>query len=151
MSEYQDVVLHIMDNLNEATVKTIETILATHNPFAQIYSHVGLQINQNPDVSGLRIYESAKTDLRRYNAPVADEVAAVIIGDLSDKPKDLILHKKGGGMLRLFETWAQSDPLQYPVIFARGELGWKPELQYDDGVNRHSTSNISTREFYAYR
>lgn len=151
MSEYQDVVCSIMDNLNEATVKTIETILATHNPFAQIYSHVGLQINQNPDVSGLRIYESAKTDLRRYNAPVADEVAAVIIGDLSDKPKDLILHKKGGGMLRLFETWAQSDPLQYPVIFARGELGWKPELQYDDGVNRHSTSNISTREFYAYR
>lgn len=141
----------IMEDLSPDIVKTIESVLAAHNPFAKSYSHVGLEINNNPDVVGLRIYESVKTDLRRYNKPTADEVAAVIIGELDAKPRDLIIYKRVGGMKRVFDTWPQYDPLQYPILFPSGELGWKIQLPYANGAKRNCKSNISTREFYAYR
>lgn len=141
----------VMDGLDPIIADTIERALSSYNPFARAYSSVGLEINANPDVIGLRIYESVETDLRRYNKPTASEVAGIIIGDLEAKPRDLIVFKKKGGMKRVFETWAQYDPLQYPVLFPAGELGWKTHLSYGNNIKRYGTPYITTREFYAYR
>lgn len=141
----------IMEDLNRATVTTIETSLALHNPFAKTYSHVALDLNANPDIVGLRIFESVKTDLRRYNQPTANEVAAVVVGQIDGKPRDLIVYTRSGGMKRVFETWAQYDPLQYPILFPRGELGWTTTLHYANGAKRNGTPNITAREYYAYR
>lgn len=116
-----------------------------------MFSSVGLAMSSNPDVIGLRIFESVQTDLRRYNKPSATEVAAVIVGDLEGKPRDLIVYPKQGGMRRIFETWAQYDPMQYPLLFPRGELGWKKQILYKNNKTRYGTPNVSTREFYAYR
>lgn len=141
----------IMDGLNLSVVQIIERAMASHNPYAKAYSSVGLEINSNPDVIGLRIFESVNTDLRRYNSPTSSEVAAIIVGDLEDKPRDLIVYKKKGGMVRVFDTGPSYDPLQYPLLFPRGELGWQTYLLYGNGNKRHGNQYISTREFYAYR
>lgn len=139
----------IMEDLCPDTVKLIETVLSKKNPFAKVYNHVGLQMNTNPDVAGLRIYECPTTNLNRYNRPKVNEIAAVVIGELDTKQKDLIVYKKGGGLKRVFDTCAQSDPFQYPILFPRGQFGWKPNLKR--AICTKHKQNISTREFYAFR
>lgn len=91
----------IMDDLCPEKVKLITTVLSKHNLFAKLYKHVGLQMNNNPDMVGLRIYECPTTNLNRYNRPRAKEIAAIVIGELDSKQKDLIVYKKGGGLTRV--------------------------------------------------
>lgn len=71
-----------MEGLDNRAVETIENIMCTHNPFAQAFLSVAKHLNSNPNVVGRRIYQSVETDLRRYNAPTATEIAAVVIGEL---------------------------------------------------------------------
>ena len=43
------------------------------------------------------------------------------------------------------------DPMIYPLLFPRGELGWSPELQH---VQEHRTAvrnKITQLEFYSYK
>lgn len=106
----------IMDDLCPEKVKLITTVLSKHNLFAKLYKHVGLQMNNNPDMVGLRIYECPTTNLNRYNRPRAKEIAAIVIGIGLKTEGPHCVQKRRWANTRL-DTWAQSDPFQYPIIF----------------------------------
>ncbi len=82
-------------------------------------------------VSDFRIMINADptTDLRRYNAPTSDEVAAIIPNDEEiAEGRDLILQTRNGALQRIQDTNAAYDALSYPLLFPRGEAGWSETM-----------------------
>jgi hypothetical protein len=71
-----------------------------------------------------------EVDPRRYNAPLADEVAMILPrepGEVGNR--DVIVQRRyGGGLLRMSELAPSYDPLQYPLLFLAGEDGWSDGL-----------------------
>jgi len=97
-------------------------------------------------------------DQRRYNAPAANEVAVVFVGDEGRPPDniDLIVHDRNPGpgehALQTM-TWGSrhADPMLYPLFFPHGETGWHFNLR-QEGVRRNRVRNRNTiRQFACYR
>lgn len=65
---------------------------------------------------------------RRFNAPVIDEVAVVIVGEASN-PRDIVLHRRNDQLLRVSEIHRCYDALQYPILFCHGEDGYHLQLK----------------------
>lgn len=53
---------------------------------------------------------------RRYNAPVTNDIAALIVGN-HGSPRDIILSARNGNLVRVSDTHRFYDALQYPLIF----------------------------------
>jgi hypothetical protein len=83
----------------------------------------------------LRIHVTIQQDQRRYNAPVVDEIAAIIPGDgiNADNSRDIILHQVGGALQRIYETHPAYTPLHYVLLFPYGECGWHIGIPLDGG------------------
>ena len=65
---------------------------------------------------------------RRYNAPVAQEVAAVVTG-LEHGKRDIVVHKRDNRLQRISQTNRAYDGLQYPLLYTRGEGGYHWQIQ----------------------
>jgi len=61
---------------------------------------------------------------RRYNAPMLNEVAIVVVGENLESRDIVIRRRDGGNLRRIYETHRSYDALQYPLIFCRGEDGY---------------------------
>jgi hypothetical protein len=64
---------------------------------------------------------------RRFNAPAVAEVAAVITGEEHGK-RDIVIHNRGEGLQRIYETHRSYDAPQYPLLYTRGEDGYHWEV-----------------------
>ncbi len=71
-----------------------------------------------------------EVDPRRYNAPLANEIAMILPGEPGEVGnRDVIVQcRYGGGLLRMSELAPSYDPLQYPLLFLAGEDGWSNGL-----------------------
>ena len=56
----------------------------------------------------------------RYNAPTVNEVAVLLV-DEDKGPRDIILHCRDNQIKRVSKLHRSYDPLQYPLMFPRGE------------------------------
>lgn len=86
---------------------------------------------------------------RRYNAPVVNEVAALIVGN-HDSPRDVSsLQPRDGNLTRVYDTHRFCDALQYPLIFWAGYHFQIPQV---DAITRAPLINkkVSCIDFYAY-
>lgn len=81
----------------------------------------------------------------QFNAPTVDEVAILITGQNLEK-RDIILKCKDDSLQRISEIHRSYDALQYPLMFPRGEDGYKINLKQTDGKK-----NISAMNFYSFR
>ncbi|UYV61805.1 hypothetical protein LAZ67_1006674, partial [Cordylochernes scorpioides] len=73
---------------------------------------------------------------RQFNAPTIDEVAIVIVGEEFNS-RDIILHRRNGGVQKVSETHRSYDALQYPILVWQGEDG------YHFNINmRNPTTNV---------
>ena len=54
--------------------------------------------------------------IRRFNAPIINEVAIVVVGDKFES-RDIILHQRNDQLPRISETHRSYDALQYPILF----------------------------------
>lgn len=61
---------------------------------------------------------------RRFNAPMLNEVAIVVVGENLESRDIVIKRRDGGNLQRICETHRSYDALQYPLIFCRGEDGY---------------------------
>ncbi|GBP09456.1 hypothetical protein EVAR_91551_1 [Eumeta japonica] len=59
----------------------------------------------------------------RYNAPAVNEVAVLLV-DEEKGPRDIVLHGRDGQLKRVSELHRSYDPLQYPLMFVKGEDGY---------------------------
>lgn len=83
----------------------------------------------------------------RYNCPAINEVAILMV-DEEKGPRDIVLHCRDGQLKRVSELHRAYDPLQYPLIFIKGDDGY-----YIGIAQENSTRNktVSCMQFYAYR
>lgn len=61
---------------------------------------------------------------RRFNAPVINEVAVVMVGAEESDHRDIVINKRDENLQRIAETHRSYDALQYPIIFWQGEDGY---------------------------
>ncbi|KAK4386168.1 hypothetical protein Sango_2487400 [Sesamum angolense] len=84
-------------------------------------SHMALHFKVNS-----RTYNNVR-DQRIYNIPVVDQVAAIWKNshecDMSQS-RDIRVYPKSGRSQKIEYYYGCYDPLQYPLLFPRGEPGW---------------------------
>ncbi|KAG3116870.1 hypothetical protein PI124_g533 [Phytophthora idaei] len=113
----------ISSGLNPIILGKLQTILNDVNPLAATYRSAREYADSSQEMC-LVLFEKPNTDPRRYNRPTAEEVAAIMDnGDPAISRRDVVLHYRSGVLLRIFETHPLYDPLQYPLIYLRGEEG----------------------------
>ena len=67
---------------------------------------------------------------RRYDLPAADEVAVILPDDeRSHEGRDIILHRRDTGLIRISDRHPAYAPLQYVLLFSHGEPGWRDGLR----------------------
>lgn len=88
---------------------------------------------------------------RRFNAPVANEVAVLLVGQQHEK-RDIVLHLRDNSLKHIAETHRSYDALQYPLISWQGQDGYHFGIyQMDPATSHpHSSRKVSAKDFYAY-
>ncbi|CAJ2662661.1 unnamed protein product [Trifolium pratense] len=138
-------------------VDEIKVMVDTYNEIAKKFRQVRDHVEQGgtPNFS-IRLFGKRSRDARMHNLPTCDEVAALIIGDQTDMEngRDIIVRNSSGEFKRLYETEPYFMPLQYPLLFPRGEDGFSPYIPFST-VNKpdkvHKRTSIAIREFIAFR
>ncbi|TRM58403.1 hypothetical protein BD626DRAFT_365356, partial [Schizophyllum amplum] len=125
------------DNLDAALLLQLEHTLRECNPYALIYEHAYrvLAAENVSDDATIRLRVTPGTDPRRYNLPTADEVAMILPGDggtSAAQGRDIVLRRRAsegrGNLFRISELHAAYAPLQFVLLFPRGESGWHEHL-----------------------
>jgi hypothetical protein len=128
--------------LDESLVPEILEVMNDHNLLVKSFRMVRdyIETNQTVPVS-LRFFRNRDHDPRTYNTPEIDEVAALIVGDIGDDQcgRDIVVKKTDGYLKRLHETHPKYIPLQYPLLFPRGED------QYCEHIPLNSLTTTSTK------
>ncbi|GAU29925.1 hypothetical protein TSUD_148340 [Trifolium subterraneum] len=104
-----------------------------NNPYVRTYNMVRdtLHMGGIPTIK-LRILDKRGHDGRRYNLPTASEVAALIVGDFdsADFERDIIVEEWSGLLQRISTFEPAYWPLQYPLLFPRGEDGHRRDIEF---------------------
>ena len=90
----------------------------------------------------------------RYNAPVVDEVSAVITG-LKHGRRDIVIKHREGQLTSIQDTNHAYDALQYPLIYTMGEDGYDFGIAIVDEdknpiINKGKKRYVTAMNYYAY-
>ncbi|KAK7323502.1 hypothetical protein VNO77_26978 [Canavalia gladiata] len=148
-------------------VEDLKDMLDEVNPYAKVYRMARDKLNAgNVDNLKLRIIGKRGKDGRRYNLPTVSEVAALIVGDFDSNEceRDVIVETQNHSLKRLSILNAAYLPLQYPLLFPRGEDGYSEGIplakhicvtNVDDMQSadqpKAGRKSLSMREFIAFR
>ena len=114
------------NNLDKDLLQELQKALMSVNPYVKQLQYVSglLKKDGNCDIR-LTIKTNQAVDMRRYNAPASSEIAVLLPGDgMNASNRDIILYKKGGGVIRINEFNAAYDPLHYVLLFPNGDQGY---------------------------
>src|SRR6202020_636764 len=160
--------------LDRRTMQSLQDMLYRKHPSIALYKQaIKLTANLDPaqDCRILLCFDE-NCDKCRYNLPgAANREIAVIIpgeGDAYLEPRDIILHRKGGGLRRINEMSPAYQALHYVLLFPTGQLGWHKDLPCGvaaDGAHdsdsdqqgnqvvavRGNRKTISQTEYFTYR
>ena len=162
--------------LNPLTLQTLQDVLWDSHPYAAIYRHAHelLLQDESPEFS-IRLH--CIGDKRRYNLPIANEVAVVIPGNEDAEaagPRDIILHRRTDDttLQSLYDGHPAYACLHYVLLFPTGQHGWHWALRLnntgsaeeeDDGMGSEGDGDgnedgesegkrrLTQTRFYAYR
>lgn len=111
-------------------------MLDEHNPLVKSFRMVRDRFQNDNQINvKLRLIRKRKDDGRMYNLPTASEVAALIPGDFNESKteRDIIVETRSGKLQRINELHPSYFPLQYPLLFPRGEDGYREDIMHRDG------------------
>ncbi|KAL5158793.1 hypothetical protein HKD37_15G043187 [Glycine soja] len=143
------------DMLDEQIIIAIKDMLVHHNHYAQKFRMARNKLHSTavPDLK-MKLISQRQTDGRLYNLPTTTEVAALIVSDehLADK-RDIILEKQSGLLKRIHELHPAYLPLQYPLLYPKGEDGYRLNIPHKDHANIHTAKRkqVTLREYFCYR
>jgi hypothetical protein len=110
-------------------IMSIITDVLRENPYSEQFRSLGQA--QNIEDYRIILNLDQRLDQRVYNAPITSEVAAVWIEENERRntfDKNIILHGKNNKIQGIRSYHGCYDPLSYPILFPRGELGWHPDI-----------------------
>ncbi|XP_028801370.1 uncharacterized protein LOC114756588 [Neltuma alba] len=148
---------HIKEStIDPHIVDKIKDVLDEVNPLVKQYRLASSMINV-PQHSELKLclISTRNQDGCNYNLPSASEVAALIVGDIDRNfsRRDVIVHELSGSPQRIDELHPSYLPLQYPILFPRGEDGYRDDVEHRaETLSRtRKKKMLSMREYFAYR
>jgi hypothetical protein len=133
-----------------------EALDSCDNPYVRTYNTIRdtLHLDGIPTIR-LRILGKRGRDGRRYNLPTASEVAALIVGDFdaADFERDVIVEERSGLLQRISTFKPSYWPLQYPLLFPRGEDGYRKDIEFRDNEKKaiRKRQYITQLEWVGYR
>ncbi|XP_071579754.1 uncharacterized protein [Temnothorax nylanderi] len=113
-------------SLKIETLKTLQQILRDNNSYVRSFITAIEQMALNKDNYKIVIYAEKRPlgeHRGRYNAPTTNEVAVLMV-DEDCGFRDIVLRSRDNTFQRISELHRSYDPLQYPLIFIRGEDGY---------------------------
>ncbi|KAH9101192.1 hypothetical protein Ae201684P_007376 [Aphanomyces euteiches] len=157
-------------NLNQSTVTKIQHLLLQHNAFTQLYKHAK-DIPKDDDMR-LVLTAQPRSNSRTHNLPTCSEIA-VLFSETSKSGCHILLHGTDGPVLsevvpnyrvgkhvcldrqpgedhlfRIKEFHSAYDPLQYPLFFPTGTLGWSYGNR--SGLNGKNVSLNNYARYHMY-
>ena len=151
------------EHLSEEILTIIDTELHLRNPYINQFStlrdvlanqtRLSEQRRESMPTVRMVIMHNIGEDRRRYNDPVATEIAAVYVADTDGAPpnlseRDIVVYPSSQVTQNLSALSCNVDPMTYPVVFPSGEAGWDVQLKQN---NDPSSKHLTLRKFYAYR
>ena len=92
---------------------------------------------------------------RKNHISSSDEVAGILVGstDNTTPDRDIIIHKKFGGLQRISYIHPKLMSLQYPLLFPCGEDGYDDKIRFQSAEknSRKDCDMISLKDYYCYR
>ncbi|XP_031121063.1 uncharacterized protein LOC116024309 [Ipomoea triloba] len=114
------------------------------------------EIQSNPVVEvKMNLIGRRSKDGRTYNLPSANEVAALIVGDLDPSMGDLdiLIESRTGQLKRINQLNPAYLPLQYPLLFPYGEDGYREDISFSDAWRQGhhgGRKRISPEEYFSF-
>ncbi|GBN89605.1 hypothetical protein AVEN_206546-1 [Araneus ventricosus] len=93
-------------------------------------------IEENPATNNRMVFmQNGYLDLRRYKQPTfKTEIAAIFVGDNGEPPanRDICIYPVGNSCKNISPLNQCCDPMVYPLMFQRGELGWNINMKHSE-------------------
>nr|KAJ0199760.1 hypothetical protein LSAT_V11C600319750 [Lactuca sativa] len=143
---------HQSTSIDNDIIEDLKLMLDSNNVLVRSYRMVRDTFKKYPQVDmKLKIIGRRDRDGRTYNLPTTSEVAALIIGDISDsvENKDIVVETKSGFLQRISELHPSYLPLQYPLLFSYGDDGYNIDILHR-GVTSTTTNkreNVQRENF----
>nr|GMC58709.1 uncharacterized protein LOC109176597 [Ipomoea batatas] len=104
--------------------------LMSGNPYGQFFR--SLKDIAQTDEFSIILRSDISMDQRTHNMPSASQVAAIWIednGDGLDGNRNIRVHSHSGRSQYIQYYYGCYDPLQYPLLFPHGDIGWHEGIQ----------------------
>ncbi len=100
------------------------------NPYASIYQMATEWLQDGAIELSIRLMNDHRTDLRRYNAPIANEVGALMVGGDVDEAyaRDIVIRSTNGYFQRVSPLHSAYAPLHYVLLFPDGGNRWHDSI-----------------------
>lgn len=140
-------------------MEDLKNMLDEYNPLCKSFRKICDMVEHRPPSKmALRLFRKTEKDSRMHNLPTADEVVGLIIGDYdeSEQGRDIVVDNVSKGLRRIHETHPLYMPLQYPLIFPKGDYGYEEDIPYsefedEEKKSRGSRERIAIREYISFR
>ncbi|XP_044445018.1 uncharacterized protein [Triticum aestivum] len=145
-----------VDQIDEDIVVGLRDMLNEFNPLVQKFREASKIIEDSGDEPieeiSIRIIGPSDGDGPQFSLPTSARLAALIVGDLTveTSARDIIISSHSEGMQQIASLKPAFMPLQYPLLFPRGEMGFQIDVPYmsvqlaDDIDVPGSTGNVGT-------
>ncbi|KAF7821239.1 uncharacterized protein G2W53_026694 [Senna tora] len=143
------------DPCDASIVMQLSQMLDSINPLVKVFRSV----KDHPSLSfrdslRLKLIKKRTTDARIYNLPAADEIAALIVGDFDPEnvERDIIVEERSGTLQRIDELHPLYLPMQYPLMFPRGEDGYRQDVlfRFADFNSNKKEKTLTLRQYFTY-
>ncbi|XP_044583531.1 uncharacterized protein LOC123264352 [Cotesia glomerata] len=133
-------------------VSELDALLNEHNELLKIFkSHMHKLESDNHAIVINPDKTPAGEHIRRFNVPVADDVAGIMVGDRTGA-REIVIHRRNNNLQFIADTHRSYDALQYPLIFWKRQDGYSINIKQRDPVSGAETNkNVSSKDYYAYR
>jgi hypothetical protein len=159
----------VMPLLDPTTLDRLLTMMYNINPYVEVFKMAKDMMATEGAPMDLKLHLIAfrTKDAHRYNVPMADEVATLMVGDGSNavNKRDVVFAQQASPFQRISELHVRYMALHYPLLFPYSEDGWYPNIlingvvadaDLDEDHARESElqkkhCNVTMAEFYGYR
>nr|XP_051181174.1 uncharacterized protein LOC127295295 isoform X1 [Lolium perenne] len=130
-------------------------MLDTHNSLVKKFRMAKQVLAENEFANvSIRIVAPGLTDGPQFNLPSTDELACLVVGELTlETPKrDIIIRGRGDDLQRISSLHPAYMSLQYPLLFPYGERGFHLGVKYIGAatLNPKKRQNMTMQEFYCF-
>ncbi|GFU62969.1 helitron_like_N domain-containing protein [Nephila pilipes] len=116
-------------------VSELDALLNEHNELLKIFkSHMHKLESDNHAIVINPDETPAGEHIRRFNAPVADDVAGIMVGDRTGA-REIVIRRRNNNLQFIADTHRSYVALQYPLIFWKGQDGYSINIKQRDPVS----------------